>query len=312
MRILLLNPNHINRFNWGHQLFKNEIGRQHEVTYYGEGFSNFKQDLSIPKFIEKRKRKGFPNFDLIITYETKWIKDFKGIEDVDIPKAHIVIDYVKPRGNFKGFSVWPTVNSNLLKIKPDIIFARTIKDVEDLKRNLNFKNVFFLPFSVDTYKYKDIGLSRNIDVMASFTINKEVYPLRHEIQRIITRMPITSCTKRIVKQQYINKLNRSKIFINSGSVKKRLNMKFTESLSCGTFLLTEEAEDMDYIGLKNGEHLVTFKNLKDLKEKIKYYLNHEKKRKLIGRKGMKFVRANHSNIKRVKQMIDKIKEVVFK
>ena len=311
MKILLLNPNHINRFNWGHQLFKNEIGRQHEVTYYGEGFPNFNQNLSIPKFIEKRKRKGLPKFDLIITYESKWVRNLQGIEDVNIPKAHIVIDYVKPRSNFKGFSIWPTVNKHLLKIKPDIIFARTNRDVQDLKRNLNFENVFFLPFSVDTYKYKDAGLSRPIDVMASFTIRRSVYPLRHVIQKMITEMPINSFTNRVVRQQYINKLNKSKIFINSGSVNKRLNMKFTEPLSCGCFLLTEEAEDMDSVGLKNGKHLVTFKNLKDLKQKINYYLKNEKKRKIISRAGMKFVRGNHSNIKRVKQMINKIKEVVF-
>jgi len=210
MRILLLNPNQSNRFNWGHHLFKTEIGRQHEVTYYGQGYPGFSKELSIPKYIKKRKKKGKPDFDLIMTYESKWVREFQGVEDVDIPKAHIVIDYAKPRKDFKGFSVWPNVDKHLLKIKPDIIFARTIRDVEDLKRNLNFKKVFFLPFSVDTRIYRDMHLTRNIDAMASFTIRKHIYPLRHKIQALINGMPIHSFTNRVTNQHYINKLNTIK------------------------------------------------------------------------------------------------------
>jgi len=312
MRILVLNPNQINRFNWGHQLFKNEIGRQYEVTYYGKGFTGYRENLTIPKFIEKRKTKGLPKFDLIITYETKWIRDFQGIEDVNIPKAHIVIDYVKPRKDFEGFSVWSTVNKHLLKIKPDIIFARTNRDVADLKRNLNFEKVFFLPFSVDTYKYKNMNLPRNIDAMASFSTNPKVYPLREQIQRMICTMPIHSYIRGVSKEQYVSKLNKSKIFVNSGSVKKRLNMKFTEVLACGTFLLTEYAEDMGMAGFVDGKHLIVFKDLKDLKKKIIYYLKHNKERELIAKRGMKFVHNNHSNKVRVTQMINTIKKEVLK
>ena len=123
MRILILNPNHIRRFNWGHQLFKNEFGQQHDVVYYGKGFAGYNENIPIPKLLAKIKKKTKKKFDLIITYETKWIRDFKGLENVNIPKAHIVIDYVKPRPGFSGFSVWPTVNIHLIKIKPYIIFA---------------------------------------------------------------------------------------------------------------------------------------------------------------------------------------------
>lgn len=311
MRILLLNPNQIKRFNWGHQLFKNEIGRQHEVTYYGKGFPNYNPELSIPKYINKRKIKGKPDFDLIITYETKWMRPFKGIENVDIPKAHIISDYVKPRKNFKGFSVWPTVDKHLLKLKPDIIFARTIRDVEDLKRNLNFEKVFFLPFSVDTNLYKNKNVPRNIDVMSSFTIRKDVYPLRHQIQRLLTNMPIKSSVGRVTNYRYIHTLNGSKIFVNSGSVYQRLTMKFTEVLACGTFLLTEEAEDMKAAGFEDGSYLVVFEDLHDLRRKIKYYLKNKKLRRKIAKRGMDFVHANHSNKVRVKQMISKIEEEVL-
>lgn len=45
MKILLLSPNQIYRYNWGHQLFRNEIGKHHEVIYYGEGYLNYNKNL---------------------------------------------------------------------------------------------------------------------------------------------------------------------------------------------------------------------------------------------------------------------------
>jgi spore maturation protein CgeB len=311
MRILLLNPNQINRFNWGHQLFKNEIGRQHEVTYYGEGFPEYRKDLSIPKYIEKMKRKGNPEFDLIITYESKWMLPFQGIEDINIPKAHIVIDYHDPK-SIKGFSNWQNVDKHLKRMKPDIIFARSGRYVENLKRNLGVEKIFFLPFSVETTLYKNMNLNRNIDVMASFTNRPDVYPLREKIQTMLNKMSITTFTKKVIHHQYINTLNQSKIFVNSGGDGySPLTMKFTEVLACGTLLITDKPEDMQPTGFKNGEHFVVFKDLEDLKKKINYYVKHEKERKNIALRGMKFVHANHNNEIRVKQFIDKIREEIL-
>jgi len=85
-------------------------------------------------------------------------------------------------------------------------------------------------------------------------------------------------------------------------------MKFTEVLACGTLLITVKPEDMQAAGFKNGEHFVVFKGLDDLKKKINYYLKHEKERKKIALKGMKFVHSHHNNDIRVKQFIDKIHE----
>ncbi len=198
-------------------------------------------------------------------------------------------------------------------MKPDIIFTRSVRDVKDLKRNLNFEKVFFLPFSVETDIYRDMNLKRNIDAMATFTNRQDVYPLRRKIQTMLNRMPITTFTKRAVNDNYINKLNHSKIFTNSGDVGYvALTMKFTEVLSCGTLLITEEPADMKAAGFKNGKHFVVFKGLDDLKKKINYYVKHEKERKEIALNGMRFVHAHHNNDIRVKQFIDKINEKVLR
>jgi spore maturation protein CgeB len=306
----MLNPNHIRRHNWGHQLFKNAFARHHDVIYYGRGFPGYDQKMTVPKILHGIKKGERKNIDLIITYETKWTRHFPGLENVGIPKAHVVIDYVQPRKGFSGFSQWPTVNKHLKKIKPDIIFARTMRDVNDLKQNLKMKNIFFLPFSVETRTYKDMNLRRYIDVMATFSVRKD-YPMRGRIQKLIKHMPkVNAYTNRVTNQAYVKKINESKIFANSGSIHKRLTMKFTEVLACNTFLLTEEAEDMTLAGFEDGKHLVTFKNIADLKSKIKYYLKHPSDRKKIAHEGMKFVKHNHNNDVRVREFINKVQEVI--
>ena len=62
------------------------------------------------------------------------------------------------------------------------------------------------------------------------------------------------------------------------------------------------------VGFKNGEHLVIYNSLKDLKNKIKYYLKNEKEREGIAQNGMKLVREKHSNEVRIQEMTEIIKK----
>jgi glycosyltransferase involved in cell wall biosynthesis len=312
MNILIINPNQIQRFNWGHQLFKNEFTKHYNVTFYGEGFKGYKKKLSIPNYLEKMKRKG-KGFDLIITYESKWTKTYEGIEEIkNIPKAHIVSDYIKPEPQIvKAFSNWENVDNHLRKIKPDVIFVRTTRHQKNMKKNLGFDKIFFLPFSVDTKKYYDKGLVRNIDVMATYSTRSDIYPKRRKIQKIINNMNVKTQTKRVIHDAYIIKLNQSKIFVNSTSLEKDLSMKFTEAMACGTLFITDESEDMERVGFQDGKNIVVFSELKDLKEKIEYYLKNKKERNRIAKNGMKLVRKRHSNAVRVKEFMDIVRREVL-
>ena len=104
------------------------------------------------------------------------------------------------------------------------------------------------------------------------------------------------------------KINQSKIFVTGNNLYNSLNMKFTEVMSCGTLLLANKPEDLDDVGFKNGEHLVIYNSLKDLKNKIKYYLKNEKEREGIAQNGMKLVREKHSNEVRIQEITEIIKK----
>ena len=167
-----------------------------------------------------------------------------------------------------------------------------------------------IPFSVDTNVYKSLNLPLKNQILASFTTRNDIYPNRSKAQKMIKKMKIPIITKRVIHKKLIRCINSSKITLTSNNVFKSLSMRYTETLACGGFLLADRPEDLEFVGLKDGDHLVIYKNLDDLKRKIQYYLKpeNEKERNRIAKQGMEFVRKNHSCKKRVNEMISYIHE----
>jgi glycosyltransferase involved in cell wall biosynthesis len=305
MKILLLSPNQIHRYNWGHQLFRNEIGKHLDVFYYGEGFPNFDKNLNVSDII-----KIYGPFDVLLTYGLRYTLPFQGIVDVKIPKFHIVIDLFPPhKGGYKG-GMYTTYKKFVETNKYDGFFYRQRCQSDYLKKIGCVVPTFWLPFSVDIEVYKKLNLPKEFDVLTSSSQRKDVYPNRVAINRLVNKMKLKSIQKKVVHEKYINSINQSKICIISTNVFHSPNMKFTEFTSCGSFVLSDKPEDFDELGFKDNYHLVIYKDLKDLEDKIKYYLKNEKEREIIAKNGMNFVRRNHNNTVRSKFLIDTIERFI--
>jgi spore maturation protein CgeB len=305
LKILLLSPNQIKRYNWGHQLFRNEIGKQHDVVYYGNGYPNFDKKLSASEIINK-----YGPFDLLMTYGLRYTLPFQGIGDVKIPKCHIVIDlFPSHPGGYKG-SMHTNYKSFIENNKYDFFFYRQRSQAEYLKEIGSKVPSFWLPFSVDIDIYKKLNTSKDIDILTSSTQRRDVYPNRPKINKLIKKMKLRSIQKRVIHKNYVKSINISKICIISTNVFNSPNMKFTEFTSCGSFVLCDKPADFDQLGFKDGYHLVLYSGMRDLEEKIRYYLKNEKEREIIAKNGMKFVRRNHNNTIRAKFLIDQIKRII--
>lgn len=305
MKILLLSPDQRNRYNWGHQLFRDEIGKHHNVTYYGDGFPNFNSEIGVPKIIKKL---GKP--DIILTYGLRYTLPFKELSKItDIPKIHISVDYFPAMGNYKGN--WEKQHNFFSERNYNLIFGVVGKVVRDLEANKVTKKSYLLPFAVDINQYRKLNIPKTIDVMASFTCRDDVYPNRGSIQKMVSKMGIKCLIKRVVHQKYIKSINASKIVVTSNNIFNSLSMKYTECLACGSFLLADKPEDFSELGYVDGKHLVLYKDLTDLKNKIRYFLNHEKEREQIAAEGMKFVRENHNVTIRAKQFTKIVNEVIL-
>jgi glycosyltransferase involved in cell wall biosynthesis len=299
VKILILSPDQIHRYNWGHQLFRNEIGRQEQVIYWGEGFLNFNKQLTVLEVIEKY----CPwKPDVILTYGWRYSIPFEGLGSIkDIAKVHITVDYVKTANI-------PAQNKFFKKNKYNLVFAITLNAWRLLKENNICDKIQILPFSVDINKYKFLNSIRKNQILAAFTSRSDIYPNRVKIQRAAKVLGYPVITKRIIHEKLIRTINTSKIILTSNNIFKSFSMRYTETMACGGFLLADKPDDMDFLGYINNVHFVLYDGIDDLKDKIKYYMLHDQEREKISKQGMNFVRESHSCKKRVYDMITVIKK----
>jgi hypothetical protein len=87
------------------------------------------------------------------------------------------------------------------------------------------------------------------------------------------------------------------------NIKDDINYRNFETLGCGTFLMTNYTDRLGDLFNVN-EHFVTYGSPQDCLNKIQYYLNREREREEIARKGHEHVKLWHTYDHRAKQFID--------
>lgn len=80
-----------------------------------------------------------------------------------------------------------------------------------------------------------------------------------------------------------------------------------QAMDAGVLLLQQEFDGLtELLGLKDGEHLVTWSTMDDLQDKIRYWLEHDDERVEVMRRGQQYVRTNHSFDTRVEELMNRI------
>ncbi|NJO00052.1 MAG: FkbM family methyltransferase [Anaerolineales bacterium] len=82
------------------------------------------------------------------------------------------------------------------------------------------------------------------------------------------------------------------------------NMRIFETTGCGVFLLTEHFDNLNQF-FEPGQEIETFRNEKELIEKIRYYLVHPREREEIAQRGYERCRRDHS-IQQSTRLLDTI------
>lgn len=103
--------------------------------------------------------------------------------------------------------------------------------------------------------------------------------------------------------------HESKIILNYTipNIKSGIPLRMWDVLGCGGFLLTNYQAEISYY-FKDGEDLVCFDGIEDLKKKADYYLTHEDERRAIAQNGYDKVKNGHSYVDRIMEMMDIISE----
>ncbi|KAF0134346.1 MAG: hypothetical protein FD145_726 [Candidatus Saganbacteria bacterium] len=79
-----------------------------------------------------------------------------------------------------------------------------------------------------------------------------------------------------------------------------------EIAGCGAFQLIDQERANYAIHFKDGQEIVSFKDIDDFKKKIEYYLSHDDERKKIGDAAQKRAYADHTYENRLKKILSKI------
>jgi len=100
--------------------------------------------------------------------------------------------------------------------------------------------------------------------------------------------------------------NRSRINLNihnwfgQGTA---MNLRLFEVPASGGFLLTDWVAEIDE-AYAEGEHLACWRNVKELRQKIAYYLSHDEERRVVARRGHEHFLRHHTYAARVRRLLD--------
>lgn len=105
-------------------------------------------------------------------------------------------------------------------------------------------------------------------------------------------------------EEMVKIYNACKISINKNHEQSIMgvNMRTFEAPACGCFLLTDELPELANF-YKINEGIVCYKDISDLRKKVKYYLENPQRREEIAKKGQEKVRKNHTYIHRMEKLI---------
>ncbi len=210
----------------------------------------------------------------------------------------------------------------------DIIFCSGTEAQESLNK-YNLVGLNLLPFACDTEFHRRVEVSPEeaktfggaISFVGSF------YPNRMEIlqgiadfdlrvwgpgwKKIPQNSPLVKCVKiagNIKPEDWVkifcsSRINLALHFQDGLIPCYQASPKVFEILACKGFLLCDNQKDVRSL-FEDGKHLVIFKDISELREKIKYYIGHEQERSRIAGQGFDEVAMKHTYINRMKQMLE--------
>ena len=209
----------------------------------------------------------------------------------------------------------------------DFVFTGGTEAYELLKP-YNIKNIYWLPFACDTTFHKPAQLTQaeKVKYASDIVFIGSFYQNRQEAleqisdfdlgvwgpgwEKVPDSSPLKKCVKRaggVKPDEWTKIYSSSKICVvihyhDGKTLCYQASPKVYEILACRCFLLVDNEKDVNSLFV-DGKHLAVFKGIKDLREKIRYYLDNPGEREIIAGQGYDEVIQKHAYINRVKEML---------
>ena len=118
--------------------------------------------------------------------------------------------------------------------------------------------------------------------------------IKGEHTRLSEWIKFYSASKIVLASHYQDPENKYQVF--------QASPRIFEAMACGAFVISDFQKDVFSL-FKDGEHLVGFRTLDELIEKIKYYLSHTAERKKIAEQGRQEVLRHHQYAHRIDKLL---------
>jgi len=208
----------------------------------------------------------------------------------------------------------------------DVVFLKDPFMVKKFKDKLGL-NVYYLPEAFSPIWHKKIKLFKK-DIKkygCDLTIASNMYPYRARLLDQFAnynfkiwgdKFPtwLNTPLKKCYQREFVAELSKSKAFNSAKIVLNTLhysaiegvNCRFFEIIGCGGFQIVDWNPALNDLAIPD-EEVVTFKTRNELKEKVDYFLNHPKERKIIADKAYQRAQKEHTYEKR----LDKLLKITF-
>lgn len=214
---------------------------------------------------------------------------------------------------------WPVISQ--LAPAYDLFFNQDRLVTERLQNELGLKNSFYMAHSAEPLPDPLTNRENRYAISFIGTHNNETYPNREKYLKEIgdlglniwgtdgwAKSPLAHCFRgRSFGDQRFDIYGHSKIVIDINwdvlPAEGLSNRPFEVTGSGACFFVDLVREDIKRC-YQEGQEFVSFKDEKDLREKVQYYLAHEEEREKISRAGYARTVRDHTYLNRVKQLLN--------
>ncbi|MBM3498560.1 MAG: glycosyltransferase, partial [Armatimonadetes bacterium] len=182
----------------------------------------------------------------------------------------------------------------------DYVFAAQRDGAQRLRAD-GVPNVEWLPLACNArfHRHHDTDKAHDVCFIGALIPGERkrlVELLQEEFERVFVG--------RAYWEEMAQEYSRARIVFNR-SILNDVNMRVFEAVACGSLLVTNDLADNGLEELlRNGEHLVTYRDDRELLERVRYYLEHEDEREAIARRGMEEAHAKHTYRHRMQRILE--------